>query len=95
MQWNTTWGRTSGEGAMGICSDSQDNIYIAGFTDSFSVGEDDAFIVKKRVGNENTDDGCENPGVPGYRITGLIISILSGIALIIAIKKKRLSCGVN
>lgn len=46
QQWNRTWGGSSIDIGQGIAVDSSDNIYIAGQTDSFGVGYEDACLVK-------------------------------------------------
>ena len=52
--WNTTWGGASIDGARAIAIDSTDNIYIAGYTDTFSTnGYRNLFIVKY------TDSGAQ------------------------------------
>ena len=47
QQWNRTWGGSiyfdSGEG---VAVDSSDNVYLAGYTDSFGAGSDDMVLVK-------------------------------------------------
>ncbi len=45
--WNKTWGGVSVDGAEAIAIDSKDNVFIAGYTDSFSTnGYRNLFIVK-------------------------------------------------
>lgn len=44
--WNTTWGGVNMDDGFGINLDSNENIYITGFTASFGNGTIDAFVVK-------------------------------------------------
>ncbi|MFX1480394.1 MAG: SBBP repeat-containing protein [Promethearchaeota archaeon] len=46
QQWNLTWGGAQNDNAYGIIVDSNDNIYLAGGTDSFGAGYLDAFLIK-------------------------------------------------
>jgi hypothetical protein len=44
--WNRTWGGSGLDGTYGIIIGLDDSIYVPGWTESFSLGEKDAFIVK-------------------------------------------------
>ena len=44
--WQTTWGGTNTEFANGVAVASNGSIYLTGFTTSFGVGFDNAFLVK-------------------------------------------------
>ncbi|MFX0033665.1 MAG: SBBP repeat-containing protein [Candidatus Hodarchaeota archaeon] len=44
--WNRTWGGVDIDGAESVTTDNENNIYIAGYTDSFGGGSRRIFIVK-------------------------------------------------
>lgn len=44
--WHKTWGGNDGDWALGVAADSNNNIYMAGYTYSFGEGAGDGFIVK-------------------------------------------------
>ncbi|MFW9948052.1 MAG: SBBP repeat-containing protein, partial [Candidatus Odinarchaeota archaeon] len=44
--WNATWGGSGDDIAQGIAADNLGNLYICGYTDSFSVSGKDAFLIK-------------------------------------------------
>ena len=46
LQWNRTWGGNKSEMPRALISDSSNNIYIAGHTESFGAGLNDLFLVK-------------------------------------------------
>ena len=46
QQWNTTWGGNNYDWGRALTIDSSDNIYIAGYTESFGTGCYDIFLVK-------------------------------------------------
>jgi len=45
-QWNSTWGGLDDDHCAGLAVDSSDNIYITGYTESFTVGGKDMVLVK-------------------------------------------------
>ncbi|MFX1574271.1 MAG: SBBP repeat-containing protein [Promethearchaeota archaeon] len=46
IEWNITWGWSAYEWGDDIAIDENDNLYLAGTTDSFGAGGDDVFITK-------------------------------------------------
>ncbi len=44
--WNTTWGGINWDIGNAIAVDSENNVYLCGYTASFGAGSDDAFLVK-------------------------------------------------
>ncbi|MHA1341744.1 MAG: SBBP repeat-containing protein, partial [Promethearchaeota archaeon] len=46
LLWDTTWGGASYEEGKGIAVDSNNNIYITGYTDSYGAGYYDAILLK-------------------------------------------------
>ncbi|MFX1589294.1 MAG: caspase family protein, partial [Promethearchaeota archaeon] len=44
--WNKTWGGSGGEGCLDIAIDSQNNIYLVGYTRSYGAGDRDIALVK-------------------------------------------------
>ncbi|MFX0083751.1 MAG: SBBP repeat-containing protein [Candidatus Hodarchaeota archaeon] len=49
QQWNRTWGGSAilkAETAWGVAVDSLNNVYIAGYTENFGVGEEDLVLLK-------------------------------------------------
>lgn len=46
LLWQKTWGETGWDHAHAVAVDSADNIYVAGNTKSFGVGEEDVFLLK-------------------------------------------------
>ena len=46
IQWQKSFGGSSGENAKGIATDSSDNIYIGGYTQSEGAGAQDALVAK-------------------------------------------------
>lgn len=85
LQWNTTWGGAGENGFSGIVIDSSDNIYVAGFTDSFGFGMNDVVLVKYR--GSTTGNGA-GP-IPGYDLSLLLGAIC--VISIIFIKKQHKS----
>lgn len=47
--WNTTWGGASDDEGFGVAVDSENNVYLSGYTQSFGAGSNDAFLVKFNV----------------------------------------------
>jgi len=45
-QWTSVWGGNSYENSFGITTDTSENIYLTGFTDSFGEGNYDMFLIK-------------------------------------------------
>lgn len=45
-QWNRTWGGSNREDCFGLAIDSDNNIYVAGRTESFGAGDEDFFLLK-------------------------------------------------
>lgn len=82
LQWDTTWGGSGENGYSGIVIDSSDNIYVAGFTDSFGSGMEDMVLIK--YGESSTDNGTE--WIPGYDLFLLFGAI--GLISVIIIKKR-------
>ncbi len=46
IEWNRTWGGSKYDDCYGVAVDSIDNIYLAGYTESFGAGQDDMVLVK-------------------------------------------------
>jgi len=46
QEWNRTWGTSATDIAVQVALDSSDNIYLAGFTDSYGEGSTDIVLVK-------------------------------------------------
>ena len=46
QQWNRTWGGSDYDAGFGVAVDSSDNIYLAGWTTSYGVGNGDMVLVK-------------------------------------------------
>ena len=57
---NSMWGGGAFEQVNGVVVDSQDNIYIAGNTQSFSGGDNEIFILKYRNTIENSNFPSKN-----------------------------------
>ncbi|MHA1507545.1 MAG: Loki-CTERM sorting domain-containing protein [Promethearchaeota archaeon] len=82
LQWNSTWGGNGENGFSGIVIDSSDNIYVAGFTDSFGSGMNDMVLIKY---GESIPDINPAP-IPGYNLFFLVGTIC--VATTIVIKKR-------
>lgn len=78
QQWNRTWGGIEHDAGRGIATDSLDNIYLVGQTESFGTGGYDMVLVKFSPYIAPT-------GIPSYNIF-IIIGILS-ISSLFLIKK--------
>ncbi|TKJ18441.1 MAG: hypothetical protein CEE43_17995 [Promethearchaeota archaeon Loki_b32] len=81
QQWNRTWGGIDADGGYGVAVDSSDNVYLAGYTESFGAGHSDMVLVK--YGVEKREKGQI---ISGYYLL-LFISIISVITAI-SLKKK-------
>ncbi|MFW9880370.1 MAG: SBBP repeat-containing protein, partial [Candidatus Thorarchaeota archaeon] len=46
QQWNCTWGGSNDDVCNGVAVDSANNVYLAGYTNSFAVGGSDMVLVK-------------------------------------------------
>ncbi|MFX1497671.1 MAG: SBBP repeat-containing protein [Promethearchaeota archaeon] len=46
QQWNRTWGGSNYDEGMGVAVDSADNVYLAGYTESFGAGSGDMVLAK-------------------------------------------------
>ena len=46
QQWSRTWGGTDDDVGNGVAVDSSDNVYLAGYTESFGAGHYDMVLVK-------------------------------------------------
>ncbi|NMC05813.1 MAG: hypothetical protein GYA24_11405 [Candidatus Lokiarchaeota archaeon] len=67
QEWNKTWGGASGEDGMAVAVAADGSVYLAGVTDSFGAGSNDAFLAKYNAagvqqwnvtwGNANSDQG--------------------------------------
>ena len=56
--WNTSWGGPGIDGVRAIGIDTENNIYIAGYTDSFGTGSQNVFLAK-----------CDDLGTPIWNKT--------------------------
>ncbi|HDZ16777.1 MAG TPA: hypothetical protein ENH75_00710 [archaeon] len=46
QQWDRIWGGSDYDGGRGTAVDSSDNVYLAGYTESYGAGESDMVLVK-------------------------------------------------
>jgi len=81
LQWNRTWGGSNWDEGNGVVVDSSDNVYLAGFTESFGAGNFDMVLVKYGVEKREKEQI-----ISGYYLL-LFITIISVITAI-SIKKK-------
>ncbi|KKN11088.1 hypothetical protein LCGC14_1030040 [marine sediment metagenome] len=67
LYWSLEWGGTSGDRGDGIDIDSDDNVYVVGTTQSFSVGRRDVCLIKfdkngNQLWNKTWGDAEDNCG---------------------------------
>lgn len=46
LLWNRTWGGSSGDAGLNIATDTNDNVYVCGWTESYSKGAYDTLLLK-------------------------------------------------
>ena len=93
QEWNTTWGGGGDDGFSSIIVDSSDNIYVAGYTDSYGSGMNDVALIK--YGESIPSNGPEGipPAIP-LELIIIIASVIGGgaviaVAIVLLIRKKR------
>jgi len=82
--WNTTWGGGGDDGFSTIIVDSSDNIYVAGYSDSYGSGMKDVVLVK--YGESIPSNGPN--GIPGYDLL-LLVGVIGLISAIIITKRRK------
>jgi hypothetical protein len=83
MFWNKTFGGPEFEG-IGFSINTLDGGYlIGGYTQSYSNGENDYFIIKLNPISQEPEPEPRRPdGIPGFNVDSIIIGLILGVTLL-------------
>jgi hypothetical protein len=85
--WNSSWGGHLSDYGTSIFIFNDGNIYITGYTNSFGVGGEDAFILKYIINSTSSKDK-----IPGFDLPILMIAIVIGTFFLKKKVKNNINC---